>query len=234
MEKTIPGIKDIYTVTDDGIVYSYSSGKRKRLRTYINDKGYERCHVYRIDGTRLTTTVHRLVALAYIPNPENKAQVNHKDTNKLNNHYKNLEWATQLENMAHAVENNIYTRYRKVYKYSTDYELVKIYDNVTEAIKDNHELTYNDLSKCLNSTAANTYAKGFYWFDKELTDVPERSKSARKYKPLYMKDMQGSIYGPFDSVNDIMEQYPEFTSKGSVYTCISKHKTYKGYYIYRI
>ncbi len=51
--------------------------------------------------------VHRLVAAAFIPNPQNKRCVNHKDGNKLNNHASNLEWVTHSENMVHAVNNGL-------------------------------------------------------------------------------------------------------------------------------
>lgn len=59
------------------------------------------------NGKTLTVNIHRLVALTFIPNPENKKEVNHKDGNKLNNHVTNLEWATTRENSIHAWANGL-------------------------------------------------------------------------------------------------------------------------------
>lgn len=60
--------------------------------------------------------IHRLVASAFLPNPEGKATINHKDGNKSNNHIDNLEWATYSENVQHAVQNGLSAGRKKLNK----------------------------------------------------------------------------------------------------------------------
>lgn len=64
------------------------------------------------DGNKFQRTLHRLVAVAFISNPENKTDVNHIDGNKHSNHYTNLEWVTRSQNVKHAFDNglNTYTK----------------------------------------------------------------------------------------------------------------------------
>lgn len=91
-----------YFVTKDGEVFKGN----KKLKCN-NHEGYRRVSITYEDGTSKRQYVHRLVAEAFIPNPENKPFVNHKDGNKSNNSLENLEWVTNQENVTHAKENNL-------------------------------------------------------------------------------------------------------------------------------
>jgi hypothetical protein len=65
-------------------------------------KGYPQIHYKNSAGKRTTVKLHKLIALAFIPNPENKPQINHIDGDKANFNVDNLEWCTQSENQIHA------------------------------------------------------------------------------------------------------------------------------------
>lgn len=103
--RSIEGYEGRYDVSDSGEVRSLNymhTGKAHRLAP-VAYKGYLRVYLYLGDTkTRIRKTIHRLVAAAFIPNPEKKPQVNHKDGDKANNCWRNLEWATQAENAQHA------------------------------------------------------------------------------------------------------------------------------------
>lgn len=114
--KPVLGFEDRYEVSSHGKVrsvpfekhgknmhgeFSFTT-KRLILKTYVN-QGYEVvCLTDSATGKQHYKRVHRLVAEAFIPNPENKSQVNHKDGDKTNNCVENLEWNTASENVRHA------------------------------------------------------------------------------------------------------------------------------------
>lgn len=77
--------------------------KERILTVFPKDRdGYYRCSVQRLDGTWTSQPVHRLVAKAFIDNPENKNSVNHINGDRTNNRVENLEWATPRENVIHS------------------------------------------------------------------------------------------------------------------------------------
>lgn len=96
--RDIPGYEGIYAATSCGKIWSY---RRKIFLKPSLANGYAIVGL-RKDDKQKTWKVHRLVALAYIDNPENKPEVNHKDGCRTNNCVNNLEWVTSKENIAQA------------------------------------------------------------------------------------------------------------------------------------
>lgn len=85
-----------YILHSDGDVYSLKSGRY--LEGSLDKDGYR---TFNIGGRQ--RKAHRLVAEAFIPNPDNLPEVNHKDHDRTNNHKDNLEWCTRKENNAHSL-----------------------------------------------------------------------------------------------------------------------------------
>ena len=110
MEKwrDIPGYEGFYQVSDLGNVRSIRFNKIRNMKSW-DSHGYRAVELC-MNNNRYTVGIHRLVALTFIPNPENKPEVNHKDRNKSNNNVENLEWVTQSENVAHAYRHGVEPR----------------------------------------------------------------------------------------------------------------------------
>lgn len=100
----VRGFEGLYEVSDLGRVKR--CGSAKCLKPMPNTKGYPSVDL-KDHGRRKYAVVHRLVAETFIPKPDNKPQVNHKDGDKTNNAVSNLEWCTGLENIRHAVRTGL-------------------------------------------------------------------------------------------------------------------------------
>lgn len=99
--KAIDGYEGHYEVSDLGRVRSMKYGKEKILKLCKTTNGYLRVGL-RKDGQKKMSLVHRLIAEAFIPNPNNLETVNHKDEIKTNNAAINLEWMSREDNVAYS------------------------------------------------------------------------------------------------------------------------------------
>lgn len=128
---------DDYEITNEGDIINLRWGGKK-VKPQPNGKGYLRVQ---IAGKRYF--VHRLVAEKYVPNPDNKPQVNHKDGNKLNNCANNLEWVTNQENRNHAVENQLQISGEKC-------PYAKLTSVDVNYIRQHEEISNSELAKMFN------------------------------------------------------------------------------------
>ncbi len=95
--KSVKDYEGIYEISNHGRIRSYCRTRRKILKLMYHYKGHTFIHLCK-DGIRRKFFIHRLVAIAFIPNPENKPLVDHKDEKKDNNYIWNLQWCDESEN----------------------------------------------------------------------------------------------------------------------------------------
>ncbi len=101
----------LYEVSTDGQVRKIENNYYPK---FCKDKdGYLSCSLNNGDGTKTKYRVHRLIAMAFIPNPENKAEVNHLNSIRDDNRVENLEWCTRQENEQHAYRDNRHPELRQ-------------------------------------------------------------------------------------------------------------------------
>ena len=158
MCKLIEGFEN-YSIDRQGNVFNLITGTFKTPTSNKSGKGYMYVDLYS-KGKHKRKYVHRLVAEAFIPNPENKPYINHIDGNPHNNNVDNLEWCTPLENVEHASKVlGAMTQYktanekRKRAVWQIDYKTgdkIKKFDSIAEASKETGIATSHIVSICRN------------------------------------------------------------------------------------
>lgn len=106
MRKNIIGYEGLYDIDINGNIYSLQRKQEIILKPGKMSSGYKMVSLVR-DGVNKSLSIHRLLAIHFIPNPNNLPQVNHIDGNKTNNSISNLEWCTRSHNMKHMYDNGL-------------------------------------------------------------------------------------------------------------------------------
>lgn len=160
MERFKPAVGyDGYLISDYGRVYSCKTNKF--LTQAPNAKGYNRVELC-VNGKAKNVSVHRLVAEAFIDNPDNLPIINHKDEEKQNNRADNLEWCTYLynANYGHCQNKKAERKKRPILQLSkATGEIVRRFDSLKEAEKNGYH--HSNVSACCCGRKKSAY--GYVW-----------------------------------------------------------------------
>ena len=235
--KDIVGYEGLYQVSNfgrvkslDRIVYT-ANGIRKyhgKILKQILDsqKFYFLVRLSKYGIVRIFQ-VHRLVAQTFIPNPENKPQVNHIDGNKKNNCLNNLEWNSRSENQQHALKNGLRTL-SKVNQYDLQGNFIRQWNSVMSA-QNHFKNNGSGISSCLNGKCKTAY--GYIW------KYEDSNKKIELFNPYRRKicqyDLQGNFLKEWKSINKVEKELKIYRS--NVWACCNNKKGYKtaGGYIWK-
>ena len=156
--KSIKGYEELYEVSNCGNICTKTKNKLFKLNK--NSRGYI-VVTFTKNKIEKSYSVHRLVAEAFIPNPENKPQVNHINGDKTDNRVENLEWCTQSENQIHCFKNNLQKRNnKKVIQYDINNNLIRVWDSLKEAAE---QLNINHSKISLVCRGKRKTTGGYIW-----------------------------------------------------------------------
>ena len=161
--KDIEAWEGLYRVSNYGNIYSCKSNM---ILKFADRNGYSMVKLQN-HKVKKTVAVHRLVANAFIPNPNNLPQVNHIDGNKTNNKVENLEWCTQTENLKHACRTGLIDitkmtniTKKKVCQYDTNGNFIKQWNSLSEVYR-SLNIQIGNITKCCQGKLKTT--GGYVW-----------------------------------------------------------------------
>lgn len=163
----IKGYEGLYQVSSFGNVKSLGNDKNRRdkLLKPGNDRGYKFVILSK-DGAKRRLQVHRLVASAFLDNPDNLPVVNHKDENPSNNRVDNLEWCTYLYNNTYGtkIEKIATSHYKPIYSVNKTTNEITYYQSIKNAAELNN-ICKSNISRCLAGNRKT--AGGYKWYYKD-------------------------------------------------------------------
>lgn len=200
--KDVVGYEGIYEVSNKGRIKSKHYGKEVFLKTQKTYDGYITIKLS-IGGKSKRYILHRLVAIAFLDNPENKPQVNHIDCNKTNNFSDNLEWVTAQENVMHAWKNGL--NGNTVYFFEK--KIVEDYKNgmISTELTKKYKTSWLAIRKLLKKNGL------------EIITISERNSIYKFDKNELKKDFDNGM-----KVKDIAKKHK--SSKGAIYWYKKRHE----------
>lgn len=202
----LPNSKFDIRISNTGEIKSFDENQ-KTPNTYLNHKGYVCSWYVGSNGKNLTFRVHRMVGELFITPPHHLAeipikelQINHKDTNKMNNDVSNLEWVTNAENMKHARDNGCFNNEKAVLVKNSNGEIVS-FKSLSEVCR-NKNIKPTDLSIHLNQLTAGCvvfngerykFDNGQPWCEVNLYPGVEH-KFSYQYKLKVINQITGDIW----------------------------------------
>lgn len=208
-----------YKVDENGNVLSLFSNKI--LKPKLKKNGYQEYCLY-INKEKVNLLAHRIVATAFIDNPDNLETVNHIDGNKANNCKDNLEWCSYSDNEKHAWENNLNNSEaidKAVLQYTMNGIFVKEYKSCAEAVRETGIKHVHCAAK-----GARKSAGGYKWKFKYEQPI----KNTGNKKSVIQYDLSGNIIATYDSISEAARA-TDINRKCINDCCNKKIKTSGGY-----
>lgn len=174
--KDIPNYNGMYKVSNYGKIISLHYGKAKELKPRKTKRGYLKVALFK-NGIRKEFSIHRIVALTFLDNPNNYKEVNHKDENIENNIVWNLEWCDRIYNCNYGTRNerisknniNNEKRNKKVNQYDLQGNFIKTWNSIKE-VSETLKICKSHIGCCCKGIYGRKTSGGYKWkyADEEL------------------------------------------------------------------
>lgn len=207
--RDVEGWEDRYMVSNTGKIYSKVNNKLRK--TNCTDDGYEAVILSR-DGKKARAYVHRLVAKAFVPNPDNLPIINHKDENPSNNNADNLEWCTYSYNNTyndmHIKRSKKNRRRKSVYQYDSNGSLAGVYESTRSAAKAIGVKSSSNISECCNEKQLTTHGYVFSYNKLSKEEVLKRFEKSGYPNPRKNNKAMSKQVRQYDLQMNLLHTYP--------------------------